>query len=115
MLVMTLKKNSLLQLNKGESLILIKGVSKKGLEVKLLSKNEYGNYNDEGLHTPNKEKFIKISESLKLIHLSGSGNQMKVGFEGEDFIVRCPKKFKYVIQKPRNLDDSFFDFDTEGY
>lgn len=115
MLVMTLKKNSLLKVNEGKQLIGIQGVSKKGLLVKVLNRNEDGTYTNDDVYVSTKDNPFNLSGKLKVIHLKGSGKQIKVGFEGQMSVVRCPKKFKYTIQRPRNLDDDFFDFDTEGY
>lgn len=115
MLVMTLKKNSLLEIDQGTQLLKIEGVSKRGLIIKVLDKKQDGTYKDNGKQISTESTPLRVGNDLKVIHLKGSGNQIKVGFEGNSLVGRCPKKYKYIIHKDRNLDDDFFNFDTEGY
>lgn len=115
MLVLTLKKNDYIKINEGEKLIQMLGVSKKGLLLKVLLQNDDNTYNIDETYISTKENPIEISNSLKVIHVKGSGRKVKVGFEGFDSILRCDDNFKFTIARPRNLDDDFFNFDTEGY
>lgn len=115
MLVLTLKKNNYIKVNEGEILVQMLGVSKKGLLLKVLFQNEDDTYSIDDTYISTEEDPAEITDNLKVIHLQGTGRQVKIGLEGSDSVSRCESKFKYTIARPRNLDDDFFNFDTEGY
>lgn len=116
MLVLSLKKNKHLKINGDETIVRVVSMDKKGLLMKTFDKHE--SYNS---YEPGEEFFIEnghslnISNTLKMTCLKTKGKQMKVGFEGTDEIEQVKGKLKFAIARPRNLDDDFFNFDTEGY
>lgn len=115
MLVMTLKRNALLNINDGEQLIMVKELSEQNLSLKVMDRNENGTYKDNGIHIVHKDNPLDLDSGLTISYLRGVGNQMKLGFTGTASVLRCPKKFVYHIEKPNRFDDDFFNFDTEGY
>lgn len=115
MLVLALNKGNYVNVNNGESLVQTVGISKKGLILKVYKKNEDETYTLDNTYLSTPEYPFTLEKDLKITHLKGSGKQMKVGFNGDSSVERCPNKFKFTIQRPRNLDDDFFNFDMEGY
>lgn len=115
MLVLTLKKNNYIKINEGEILVQRLGVSNDGLLLKVLFQNEDNTYSIDDTYISTEENPLEVTENLKVHYLKGSGKQIKVGFEGSDSVTRCEDKFKFAIARPRNLDDDFFNFNTEGY
>lgn len=115
MLVLAINKGKYVSVNNGESLVQNVGTSKKGLILKVFKKNEDKTYTLEDTYLSTPEYPFVLDKDLKITHIKGNGKQMKLGFEGNYSVERCPDKFKFPISRPRNLDDDFFNFDTEGY
>lgn len=116
MLVLSVKKNNYLKINGDEVIMRIMNMDKEGLLISAFHKHDtYSSY------LPAEQFFVKMghtfnfSDTLKMTCLRTKGKQMKVGFEGTDRIERAKGKVRFTIAKPRNLDDDFFNFDTEGY
>jgi len=116
MLVLSLKKNNYLKINGDETIVRVVSMNKEGLLIKTFDKHQSCNS-----YTPGEEFFIErghslnVSNTLKMTCLITKGKQMKVGFEGTDEIKQVKGRLKFTIARPRNLDDDFFNFDTEGY
>lgn len=114
MLVLTVKKRKFVSVNNGEYLLQILSGSKWGLSMKLLKKD--GDFYDNmGTMFSSDERPFLLNGKLKITHVSGKGKQIKVGFDGDYKITRCPDKFVYKTKPKIDLDDDFFNFDTEGY
>lgn len=115
MLVLTINKNTYVNVNDGLFMVQFVGRSKKGLILKVYKKNDDNTYTLQDSYLSTKDYPFKLDGDLKISHLYGGGKQMKIGFEGNSKVERCKGKVKFTIKRPRNLDDDFFNFDTEGY
>lgn len=115
MLVLTVKRKSCITINDGETLIQFMRANKKGLLMKVMLRNDDNTYSIDDTYISTKEEPAQVTDNLKVIHLKGGGKEFKIGLEGFDKVYRCEPKFKFTVARHRNLDDDFFNFDTEGY